>query len=82
MTKDCSLQRGQVKKGGGRGLCLRCGRANCNAADYSDWFRCALTPSRQLTVSSTAKQQGHCLMGRCCREAALLEMYQNGCCCA
>jgi hypothetical protein len=40
MTKDCSLQRGQVK-GGGRGLCLRCGRANCPAADYSDWFRCA-----------------------------------------
>ncbi|WIA33218.1 hypothetical protein OEZ86_006364 [Tetradesmus obliquus] len=38
MTKDCSLQRGQVKDGG-RGLCLRCGRAECAAADYSDWFR-------------------------------------------
>lgn len=41
MTKDCPLHRGQVKDGGGRGLCMRCGKAHCAAADYSDWYRWA-----------------------------------------
>lgn len=52
MTKDCSLQRGQVK-GGGRGLCLRCGRAECAAADYSDWFRCNTATGLRAAAAMT-----------------------------
>eukprot|EP00878_Enallax_costatus_P014545 GHUV01015216.1.p2 GENE.GHUV01015216.1~~GHUV01015216.1.p2 ORF type:complete len:235 (+),score=104.30 GHUV01015216.1:123-827(+) len=36
MTKDCT-QRSSTASG--RGICLRCGRHNCAAAEYSDWFR-------------------------------------------
>jgi hypothetical protein len=53
MTKDCKLQRGQVK-GGRRGLCLRCGRADCTAADYSDWFRCAQATTLQPLLRACA----------------------------
>jgi hypothetical protein len=38
VTNDCSLDKAQGRAGGG--LCLRCGSADCNAAEYSDWFRC------------------------------------------